>query len=64
MKLFETKIKNRRFRPHEWETERQLASWMKRPMRTFINDFPFYPWCVPEPKVNFDIISKYNKGLH
>nr|UHS18209.1 MAG: hypothetical protein [Betatorquevirus sp.] len=49
------KIKPRRFRPHEWEDEKYLASWMKRPLRHFFTDTPFYPWCVPEPKVNFDL---------
>ena len=44
---------NRRFLPHELPTEIELASWMKRPVRTFINDKPFYPWLPPEPYVNF-----------
>lgn len=61
MSLFETKLKNRRFHPYEMQTEIELASVFKRPVRSFIHDMPFYPWCVPEPKVNFDIVSKYNK---
>lgn len=52
--MFETKKrKNRRFTPQEEETEIQLCKWMKRPKRTFVDDMPFYPWTVPEPKVNF-----------
>lgn len=49
------KPKNRRFTPEEFETELQLAKWMKRPPRHYINDSPFYPWCVPEPVVNFKL---------
>lgn len=56
VKLFENCTrKNRRFTPGEYETELQLASWMKRPPRQFVNDPPFYPWVVPEPLVNFDL---------
>ncbi len=39
----------------ERETELQLATWMKRPMCTYIHDKPFYPWVVPEPVVNFKL---------
>lgn len=45
----------------EKETEIELARWMKRPPRDFINDKPFYPWLPPEPKVpkvNFDLMYK------
>nr|UHS18443.1 MAG: hypothetical protein [Betatorquevirus sp.] len=57
--------KPRRFTPYEWETEKQIASWLKRPMRYFATDDPFYPWVPPEPLVNFDIVTKYsNKGQH
>lgn len=61
--LFEpTKPKNRRFTTQEFETELQIAKWLKRPVRTFVNDPPFYPWVVPEPLVNFDL--NFNKGQH
>lgn len=45
-------------RPDEFETELMLAKWMKRPPNVFIHDKPFYPWCVPEPVVNFDLNYK------
>lgn len=64
MFLFPPKPKNRRFTPSEEETEIFLAKWLKRPKRTFVNDPPFYPWLVPEPKVNFDLIHGFNKGQH
>lgn len=55
--------KNRRFTPYEMQTEREICQWLKRPPRHFVNDTPFYPWCVPEPKVNFDLVTKWkNKG--
>lgn len=57
--MFECKIKNRRFRPHELVDELHLARIFKRPVRTFIRDPPFYPWLPPEPLVNFDILSAY-----
>lgn len=44
--------KNRRITGHDWETELQLAKWMRRPLRTFHDDKPFYPWLPPEPLVN------------
>lgn len=56
--------KNRRLTPPEAETDLQIAKWLKRPVRQFFDDPPFYPWVVPEPLVNFDIVSKYNKGQH
>lgn len=56
VKLFaDAKPKNRRFLPHEMQTEIDLARWMKRPVRTFTSDPPFYPWLPPEPLVNFDL---------
>lgn len=57
VKLFETntQCKNRRFTPDEYVTELEIAKWMHRPPRTYINDKPFYPWVVPEPLVNFDL---------
>lgn len=53
--------KNRRFTPAELETEIMLASWMKRPVRTYVNDTPFYPWLPITPIVpfpNFDLNFK------
>lgn len=44
--------KNRRITGPDWETELQLAKWMKRPLRYFHNNKPFYPWLPPEPLVN------------
>lgn len=41
--------------PWEEEQEKEDAYIWKRPRRTFIKDPPFYPWCPPEPKVNFDL---------
>ena len=37
---------------------------MHRPMRKYLEDTPFYPWCVPEPKVNFELVKGFNKGQH
>lgn len=51
----EPKRKNRRFTPDEFETELEIAKWLKRPVRTFVNDTPFYPWVPPTPLVNFDL---------
>lgn len=51
----EPKRKNRRFTPNEFETELEIAKWLKRPVRTFVNDAPFYPWVPPTPLVNFDL---------
>lgn len=44
---------NRRLTPKELETDIELAKLFKRPVRTFIDDKPFYPWLVPAPKVPF-----------
>lgn len=56
VKLFpDEKPKNRRLTPKELEDEKIVARIFKRPLRTFINDIPTYPYCVPEPKVNFDL---------
>lgn len=41
--------------PWEEEQERIDAYIWKRPRRTFIKDPPTYPWCPPEPYVNFDL---------
>lgn len=54
----EPKPKNRRFTVNELETEIEIARWLKRPVRTFVNDPPFYPWLPPTPVipyVNFDL---------
>jgi len=59
--LFPKTRKNRRFTPYELETEKQIASWLKRPIRHFFDDPPFYPWLPPEPVVNFDL--NYNKNF-
>lgn len=57
--LFPTKkVKNRLFKPHEMETEKDLCKIFHRPPRTYYYDAPFYPWLPPEPKVpkvNFDL---------
>ena len=48
-------IKNRRFTAWEWEQEKIDALFLKRPQRHFFRDPPTYPYCVPEPIVNFDL---------
>lgn len=50
---YEKPVKNKRITGKDLETEIQLARWMKRPVRTYANDPPFYPWLPPEPYVNF-----------
>lgn len=46
----------RRFKPgFEYDTEKELSIAFKRPMRTFKDDTPFYPWLPPEPTVNFHL---------
>lgn len=47
------KPKIRKFTPQEWETEKQVADAFRRPPCSFFGDKPFYPYCVPEPVVNF-----------
>jgi len=52
------KRKNRRLTVNELETEIDIAKWLKRPVRSFFDDPPFYPWLPPAPKipsVNFDL---------
>ncbi len=46
---------NRRFNVYEMQTEKWISTLMKRPPRHFVNDDPFYPYVVPEPKVNFKL---------
>ncbi len=52
------KKKNRRLTPGELETDLQIAKWLHRPLRTYFDDKPFYPWLPPEPQVNFDLRFK------
>jgi len=61
--LFKPKLKAlTRIHPYKnkfaYDTEKELASWMKRPMRNFEEDHPFYPWLPPEPTVNFHLNFK------
>ncbi len=40
-----------------WEQQDELETaraWF-RPPKQYIHDKPYYPWCVPEPVVNFDL---------
>ncbi len=34
----------------DWETEYAVASAFKRPVRSNLNDTPFYPWVPRNPK--------------
>lgn len=54
----------KRFKGKDWETELEISKWLHRPMRYYTTDPPFYPWLPPEPLVNFDLVSAYNKGQH
>lgn len=59
MTLFpEQTRKNRRLTPEEFQTDLEIAKWLKRPPRNYIYDPPFYPWLPPEPRVNFDLKFK------
>lgn len=52
VKLFEPDKKpNRRLTPQEQADDLEIAKWLKRPVRYFFNDPPFYPWLPPEPIV-------------
>lgn len=46
--------------PSELETEKWIANIMKRPMRYFIHDKPFYPYVytAQNEMVNFDLNFK------
>ncbi len=45
-----------RFNPgFEQQTEYELACAFNRPMRTYKEDSPYYPWLPIEPKVNFHL---------
>lgn len=50
--------KPRRFTPYEWETEKEVAAWLKRPQRHFFTDPPIYPLFPPAPLANFDLKFK------
>lgn len=39
----------------EMETEKWIASIMKRPKRTYFYDTPIYPWLPITPLANFDL---------
>lgn len=43
----------------EQQQEKEDAAVWKRPQRNFIFDPPTYPWCPPEPYVNFELKYKY-----
>lgn len=63
----QNKRKNRRLTPYERQTDLEIAKWLHRPVKTFFDDPPFYPWLPPAPKVplvNFDLFSAFNKGQH
>ena len=48
-----------RFKPgFEQQTEYELSCIFCRPMRTYKEDLPFYPYLVPEPIVNFNLNYK------
>ncbi len=54
-----TRIKLTRFKPgFEQQTEYELACAFCRPMRTYKEDPPYYPWVPPEPQVNFHLNFK------
>lgn len=48
-------FKNRRFTPSERELEKIVSKIFCRPERSFFYDTPIYPYCVPEPRVNFNL---------
>ena len=49
-------IRLTRFKPgFEQQTEYEISVIFCRPMRTYKEDPPFYPWLPPEPKVNFNL---------
>lgn len=64
VELFKKPKKNRRLTPYEQQTDLEIAKWLRRPVRTFFNDPPFYPWLPPEPLVQFDLVKNFNKGQH
>lgn len=54
-----TTKKHRRLTPKEFADELEDAKIWKRPPRTYTGDPPYYPWCVPEPIVNFALNFKF-----
>lgn len=55
----EKKPKVRPFTPWEAAQEKEDAAIWLRPQRHFWGDIPTYPWCPPEPYVNFELKYKY-----
>lgn len=55
--MFDPPKKNRRLTPAELQDDLYIAKWLKRPLRTYFNDPPFYPWLVPEPLANQPIVN-------
>lgn len=51
-------FQNRRFKPHEKELEKQVATAFCRPQREFFYDPPYYPWLPPTPVANFALRFK------
>ncbi|ABU55894.1 ORF3 [Torque teno mini virus 11] len=51
-------VKNRPFKPWEWEDEKFIASWLKRPQRHYFYDKPTYPIFPITPLANFDLNFK------
>lgn len=49
--------KNRRLTVKELEDEIQEAAIWRRPVRSYIKDKPYYPYCKPEPLVNQPLIN-------
>lgn len=49
---------NRRLTPKELADDILVAKAFRRPVRTFINDLPTYPFFPPAPKANFDLKFK------
>ncbi len=43
---------------HEYEAEKFLSIMFKRPMKTFVEDPPTYPWLPPTPLVQFNLNFK------
>lgn len=43
---------------HEYEAEKFLSVMFKRPMKTFVEDPPTYPWLPPTPLVQFNLNFK------
>lgn len=52
------KPKNRRLNRFELQDEIETAKHWFRPVRSYVQDPPFYPWVIPEPLVNFALKFK------